>query len=257
MSADYSAISDETLVKEFLAGEREAFAELYRRYAAPVAGYIYKRKPVSTQEERDELRQEVFTEALALLAAFSEDAYDGDHPFRQWLFNIPVSNVLFMDRKRRWVQRECYLKSADDLAYRVRIDTPTSTSSPALTGKLRTALDALRPHYRQAIELHFVEDLPVRTAAVVMGKDAQSVHSYVRRALEELRNPGKPKIVRGDRRAALLQAARTLLAKSGGRRVTETAIAEAAGCSAGLIRWYFGSKKGLMDEASSSMAVAS
>lgn len=246
--------SDETLVKEFMSGQPEAFAELYDRYCAPVTGYIYKRKALSTREERDELVQEVFAEALALLPTFREDDYD-EHPFRKWLFNIPAGNVLFQDRKRHWAVRECYLRAADDLAFQMRTNVVQPTDV-RLSSKLRSALDALRPHYRQAIELHVLEGQWLMTAGSVMGRDSESVRYLVRAALKELRDPSKPKMVRGERRAALLTAVRALLAERDAASISDKDIAAAAGCSDGLIRYYFGSQQALLAEAMSELDLA-
>ncbi|MFF0864206.1 TetR family transcriptional regulator [Nonomuraea sp. NPDC003560] len=251
--------SDETLVAEFLAGEKDAFAVLYARYAAPVEGYIYKRKAQSAREDLNELVQEVFAEALALLDTFCEGDYDGAHPFRQWLFNIPAGNVLFQDRKRHWAEQERYLKSADDLAFRLRTDFVSAPTDVQLSDKMRGTLDALRPHYRQAIELHILEGQWLMTAASIMGRDESSVRYLVRAGLEKLRKPFMPQVAFGDGKGALIEAARRLIAEHGVDRVSARKIALAAGCDPSLVRHHFGTKQALLDAAlnGTDLAVAS
>lgn len=61
------------------------------------------------------------------------------------------------------------------------------------------------------------------------------------------RPPGRPAGGRpGEAREALLQAARELLETQGLPRVTAREVAERAGLNAGLVRYYFGSKDGLL-----------
>ncbi|MEV8634300.1 sigma-70 family RNA polymerase sigma factor [Streptosporangium sp. NPDC051023] len=248
--------SDETLVKEYLAGNPNAFATLYARYAAPIAGYLYNRCPGISRDEQNDLVQEVFTETLALLPEFREDDYSDGNAFRQWLYNIPASNVLFQYRKRYWRHREAWLRSVDEVAQQIHEALFTRDAGPGLPERVRTALERLRPHYREAVELYYLEGQQHQTIATIMGRDSQSVRHLIRAALADLRDPDRAKMVRGERRAALLAGARTLLTERDARKITGGDIAKAAGCAEGLIRYYFGSKQALLAEAAQQQAAA-
>ena len=86
------AISDETLMGRYVAGDSAAFNELFRRYERRAFAYFVKR--TRSRERAQALYQELF---LRLHRA--RDVYDSGRPFAPWFFQI--AHHLLIDDERR------------------------------------------------------------------------------------------------------------------------------------------------------------
>jgi RNA polymerase sigma-70 factor (ECF subfamily) len=87
---------DETLVARICAGDEQAFATLYRRYARYLAGVAYRLMPEAA--ELDDVVQETFTIAFRTMNSVRDPAY-----VKWWLVAITVRNVTARIRGRqRW-----------------------------------------------------------------------------------------------------------------------------------------------------------
>lgn len=56
-----------------------------------------------------------------------------------------------------------------------------------ITEDLRTALEKLKPEYREVICLHYLQDLPVKTIAEVLGRNESTIKTQLSRAREKLK----------------------------------------------------------------------
>lgn len=98
--------TDAILVERVVDGDHRAFATLYTRHARYVAGVIYG--IVGSDEELDDLVQEVFAAAAEHLKALREPAY-----FRTWLVKISIRHARRRSARRKrqrllhfWAGRE-------------------------------------------------------------------------------------------------------------------------------------------------------
>jgi RNA polymerase sigma factor (sigma-70 family) len=92
--ADAGAANDGHLAREAATGDREAFAELYRRHAPAVRAAI--RDNVADREDQLDVLQESFARALSKLASLQ----DGNR-FRPWLLQIARNAAIDHRRHRR------------------------------------------------------------------------------------------------------------------------------------------------------------
>ncbi|MBB4916962.1 sigma-70 family RNA polymerase sigma factor [Streptosporangium saharense] len=253
-------ISDETLVKEYLAGDREAFATLYRRYLDRVTGYVFNKTRQEFAADREDLVQEIFTEALALLPTFREADYDSD-PFRRWLYHVPAGNVLFQYFRRYWCARQAHAGSVDESARYLREETrqaaaPIITPDAELPQTIRAILDALPADERQAIELRYLEGLSIPVTARIMQRTEAQINWLVRKALRMLGKPtpgpagpvsARPRGSNSEVRRALLTSACELLTEKG--TCTGPEITARIGRGPTIIAHYFDSVGDLIAQA--------
>jgi RNA polymerase sigma-70 factor (ECF subfamily) len=90
-----AAPTDEMLVRETLAGDERAFAELVGRHKGRVLGTCsrFARDP----QQLDDLGQEVFLRAWRKMSGFR-----GDAPFEHWLARLTITTCYdFLRRERR------------------------------------------------------------------------------------------------------------------------------------------------------------
>ena len=232
-------VTDETLVKTVLAGDSDAYGELYRRYADRVAGYVAKRTP--PQAPREDLVQEAFAQALEHLGEFE----DSEFVFGQWLCGM-AGRVLFKHTKSWWIARQAEEVSADALERELRDGPARPAGEVALSAELAGKVAALRPHYRRVVELFYLDGLSQEQTAEVMGIPVDAVNNHLAAARAELRNPGKRKKYAPETSARLIEAARQLVAERGVKGAKGCLIAERAGVSPASINVRFGSRAALI-----------
>jgi RNA polymerase sigma-70 factor (ECF subfamily) len=90
---DYSALSTAELIQTALAGDRDAFGELFQRHEKQVFAVAYRR--LSDRDEADELVQDVFIQAWRKLGQLSQAA-----AFAGWLRKITVRMAINRGTRR-------------------------------------------------------------------------------------------------------------------------------------------------------------
>ena len=142
-----SEVNDETLIKQFNAGNTEAFDLLYHRYLPSV----YKRvRYVVPENDIEDVTQEIFIAAIKSLPSFR-----GDSQFSTWLRTLTNHKVAEFYRKRT--------RKQDPLL------APLSDANAKMTGHtsktmeerifIQKGLQALPENYREILLLRFAEDL--------------------------------------------------------------------------------------------------
>lgn len=169
---------DETqdLIARAKAGDRQAFASLYRAYVPIVHRYVATRIEASKVED---FVAEVFVKALRNISRFEFRGIE----FSAWL--VRIARNLILD----------YVKSAPMTREVLHDVTPEvmgpETESEAFANldreTLKSALERLRPEYRRVLHLRFIQGLSGEDTAKVMGKTVGSVRVMQYRALQALK----------------------------------------------------------------------
>lgn len=194
-TAEKATPSDGQLVEQTLAGRKEAFDELIRRYqrAAVTVSYRY----LSSTHDAMEVTQDAFLKAYANLKTL-------EHPeaFRGWLMRI-VSNLSLNYRRSRKTRSQLPL---DDLLsaaesgsaehaggtseWAGRDTTPAhAVESRELGEKITAALQQLPEKQRMAIVLFTIDQMPQKQVAEMLGCSVEAVKWHVfqgRKKLKEL-----------------------------------------------------------------------
>jgi RNA polymerase sigma-70 factor (ECF subfamily) len=91
---DRQLVSDETLIEQILAGDREAFDRLYERYFGRV--YSFVRKRLDNRADVEETVQEVFIGIFSCL-----DSYRREAPLGAWILGIARRAIAGRFKKKR------------------------------------------------------------------------------------------------------------------------------------------------------------
>ena len=132
----------------------------------------------------EDLAQETFLKAHRNLAAF-----DTTRRLSSWLFRIAHNTAL--DNLRRARPQTVPLDEAatgtrEQARALVAPPAPDPVEQESLGRALDDALRHLRPEYRAAIALRYIEGLPFEDVAQVMGVPEGTARSHVHRARKEL-----------------------------------------------------------------------
>jgi len=159
------------------AGEREALAELYARHRRPLLAYLRSLVPDPG------LAEELFQDTL--YAAWTGAArYEGRSSVRVWLLGIARRRAHDAVRKRTF--------HAVDASALESLPAPDpEPESLAVAGAerqmLQAAMERLSPLHREVLVLNFVQELPYRDIAQVMGVPIGTVMSRLHHAKRALR----------------------------------------------------------------------
>jgi RNA polymerase sigma-70 factor, ECF subfamily len=166
--------SDAALVARTLGGELPAYAALMARYRDKFGGYAFHM--LGNREDAQEALQDSFVRAYRALGACRQP-----DRFGAWLFRILVNRCRTV-RRRLQRSRRFDADLPDDI--------PAGGSRPDAfewRDEIGQALARLRPHYREAFLLRYVEGLEYAEMAEMTGAKEPALRMRVKRASDQLR----------------------------------------------------------------------
>ena len=168
---------DERLVERARAGDRQAFGELYDRYAALT--YRYVSFMVSDRQGAEDLTAQTFLQALQAIDRYEQRGI----PFRAWLLRIARNLAINNGRFHR--NHPCGNNGSED---------GRSIPSPELLCEAKQlgdevwwAVRHLKGDQRQVIILRFLDGLSYADVAQILGKSVGAIRVIQYRALSALR----------------------------------------------------------------------
>lgn len=174
MSNRFAQPLDPGILDRARAGDRAAFASIYRQFSAPV--YTLALRLTRSPEVAEEVTQEAFLDAMRKLNSFR-----GEAPFGMWLRQIAVNRALMMMRSW-WEQNRSELPEESDIA-------SENDEWPLLWNAMdmQKFLDQLSPVSRAVVWLHDVEGYTHDEIAELMRQSNSFSKSQLARAYAKLR----------------------------------------------------------------------
>jgi RNA polymerase sigma-70 factor (ECF subfamily) len=174
------ALSDADLVELAQAGKREAFGELYERYAEKIYSYIYFR--TSNHHDAEDLTARVFFRGMAHIESYTERGV----PFQAWLYRIAHNLVANWHRdqgRRRVIPLDEFIASSlkSDAPERLAEDNEERDA-------LLHAIRRLPEERQQLLTLKFVEGMSNIEIGEIMDRTEGAVKSLYHRTLIALRD---------------------------------------------------------------------
>jgi len=187
MSHEPPTPTDEELVRQVLAGDRERFADLVRRYQAKLVNYLYRL--VRNSDDAQDLAQEVFVRVYQAL-----DRFDPQYRFSTWLFRVGQNAAIDQIRRRRF-RMVPIGRSGDEREEGGRELELAAEGPSALDGmeaaerdrEVRRAIDGLPWEYRELIVLRHYGELAYDEIAQVKGMPLGTVKNKLFRARQMLK----------------------------------------------------------------------
>ena len=168
--------SDKELIRDFLAGEREAFDELVVRHREQVLATAYRM--VSSAETAEEIAQETFIRAFKGLRSFRQKAN-----FKTWLYRITM-NLCYNELKKR--KREAELEPGPGIA---KAELPhESLVKEERKVWLRRQMELLPFKQKSALALRIFQDMSFKEIGRAIGCSAGSARVNYRHAILKLKD---------------------------------------------------------------------
>jgi RNA polymerase sigma-70 factor (ECF subfamily) len=174
--------TDESLVLDARAGDREAKTLLFRRHARAASDLAYRL--LGRDDEIEDIVQESFVAVFSGLSKLVDP-----RAFQSWLGAIVTRTTIAAIRRRRLLARLGFVR-----AERVQIEAVLARNAPpdvlAELEAVYRSLDALPAAERVVLVLRRVEQLPLDEIAHRTGFSLATVKRRLARAEEHVREPG-------------------------------------------------------------------
>ena len=179
--------SDEHLVEQVLAGEREAFDQLYARYVGRVFRFVDTR--LRNRADVEETTQEVFINVFTALGSFRAEA-----PFAAWVLGIARNTIASRFKKKHRPTVPLPTDSDGELDAESLSDSAPRSATPLEIYELHeriARLEAAAEHHltaeqRELFELHHLEHRPIADIAGYLDKSEDAVKSNLYRVRKVL-----------------------------------------------------------------------
>jgi RNA polymerase sigma-70 factor (ECF subfamily) len=166
-------MQDEECVRAVLAGDRDRFGELIRRYQRPVQALALAY--THDAHAAEDLAQDVFVKAYSALAQLREPAQ-----FGPWLLQIARHHSA-RDYRRRAARPTQPLQNEGDLPARSESERPSNAA------RVLSLIEELPEPYRETVRLKYQEDLTCREIAEREGVPVGTITCRLTRAVAFLR----------------------------------------------------------------------
>lgn len=175
---------EHALVQRIQRGEKDAFRDLYDRYARLVYRYIILR--VRNPQDAEDLTAETFTKAWRSMGSFEWR----DTPIGAWLFRIAHNLIVDKSRRKQDVLGWLPWRQGKEESQFEQIEAQD---------EIQRAFDALSTEQQMIVYLHFFEGYDLAEVAQFIGKSANAVTVAQFRALQRMQKvlksaklPGQP-----------------------------------------------------------------
>lgn len=174
----------------WMAAAQDGDGRAYERLLREITPYI---RALVRQQHRSPDRADDVVQEVLLSIHRVRHTYDPERPFKQWL--TAITRRRSIDAVRRRI-RENAVEVDAPLAYETYADPEANKDARASEAaeEIASALDALSPGQRQALELLKLKEMSLKEAAAATGQSEGSLKVGVHRAIKSLRS----RLVRGD-----------------------------------------------------------
>lgn len=174
--------ADRRLADAVLGGDTEAFRELVEREGATVL--MVCRRILADPTEAEDAAQDAFLAAYEKLGS-----YRGDGPLGGWLMRIAIREAQHRGRRRRAISSldPSPDAAAANISDEASPDPVAIVEADELEQWLHAALEGLPDHYRDAVRLHYLDELSYDEISAVTGRQTATVRAHARRGLLRLR----------------------------------------------------------------------
>lgn len=180
-----SPIPDQELIRQVLAGDRQAFTALIRQYRGLVSQITYRMIPQA--EDRRDITQDVFVKVYQQLAHFRQEA-----KLSTWIGRITYHACLHHLQKKKALLLDDFYRPADDEIDSADVADDASLPDEALfqhmlEEHLQRAIDQLPAIQRTLITLFHLEEISLNELSVIVNMPLGTVKSHLFRARKSLR----------------------------------------------------------------------
>ena len=172
-------IKEKEYIRQILDGNTGLFALFLEEYSEQV--YRVISRIIRSQEESEELTQDVFMKAFRSLGSFK-----GDCCFSTWLFRIAYNSAISATRKKKIEYPSINEKIFNQVADNELDNLFEQDGNESLLRRLEEAVQKLGPEEQYLLTLYYNNNRPVKEIEEIMGLSAANVKIKLHRIRKKL-----------------------------------------------------------------------
>ena len=178
-------MTEQELIRNILAGDREAYEVLVRRHYAFAFRVAFR--ITGTAEDAEEVAQDAFLRAYTRLAGFRHDSI-----FSTWVNRIAIHLAINLVERRNRERKEIAVHLDDPNHKALELEDQQAGPERLLLDReaaslRREAMESLTPMERTAFTLRHMEEMPIAEIALALRVPSNSAKQAVFRAVGKLR----------------------------------------------------------------------
>lgn len=167
-----------SIVNKIIEGDPHAVETFYQQYSPGILNYLKQKLP--TQEDAQELLNDIFLDAIDALPTLNKQT-----SLKSWIYAIAHNKIVNFYRKRKIksliFSQFPYLKIVT-----AEINQPEfQLEKRELKIRLQVAFEKLSLKYRQILQLHYIEEMPVKAISVNLNLSFKATESLLYRARQQ------------------------------------------------------------------------
>ena len=162
-------------IKEALEGKQSAFDYLLNRYWNDV--FRFQKSRINNQNDAEDITIQTFAKAFDNLKQ-----YNPQYDFKNWL--LMISKQVYIDSQRKKKHDFVSIKEENEV-FQLPDKELTAEDKMILEQKLlqvKQAINRLKPHYKEVLELRFFHDLSYKEIAEQLDEPLNNVKVKIMRA---------------------------------------------------------------------------
>jgi len=163
------------IIKEALEGKQAAYRFLLNKYWDDV--YRFQKSRINNQNDAEDITIQTFAKAFNNLKQ-----YNTDYDFKNWL--LMISKQVYIDTQRKKKHNFVSIKE-DNEVFQLPDKELTAEDRMIMEQKLlqlKQAINRLKPHYKEVIELRFFYDLSYKEIAERIDEPLNNIKVKIMRA---------------------------------------------------------------------------
>jgi RNA polymerase sigma-70 factor (ECF subfamily) len=177
--------TDEEIIELYKSGDKSVYKILMDRHIKGLYNFVTH---FVGENNASDLTQETFIKAWKHLSRFNAEKAH----FKTWLFTIAKNTALDFLRRKKTLNFSDLEKNENDFSFSEMIEDESPLPDEVLqkledASFLNKLLKKLPVNYKTVLILHYQEEMTFDEIGRVLGKPLNTVKSYHRRALIELR----------------------------------------------------------------------
>lgn len=178
-------LSDQTLLEQYVQGNREAISQLLERHTRRVRDYV--RMMVKDNDVADDLTQEVLIKVVRVI---DEGRYTDKGRFLPWMLRIAHNRVLDYFRAQKQVKTISESSAGFDVLGNKNLAEPSIEDSIILEQRaeeIRALVEELPEEQREVVKMRYYEGLSFKEIAEQTGVGINTALGRMRYALINMR----------------------------------------------------------------------